>query len=529
MRRTRPDQGFAMPANPRPANPRIAIMGFMLETNRFAPPTTRRDFEDHVLLLGDDILADQIRPAPRSSAELAGFLQRMDRVMGPRGTGWTPVPIVIAEAPPGGPAEEGFFTWMLEEMERRLFAAGPLDGVYLPEHGAGLAAHLDDADAAVFRVARRAVGPDRPVIATLDLHANVSPAMVAETDVLIAYLTNPHVDMRERGAEAADAMLAMLDGMKPRAHFIKLPIAPAQVTLLTAQGPYADLISLGQAGKSEEILNVSVVAGFALADSPHCGISVVVTAKRDRRAAESLARELAARGWADHERYVAHLTSLDDAVAMALATGRDPAKSALIFADVADNPGGGARGNTTWILAALHKAGVEGCIMGMMIDPPLADEAHKLGQDARFEARFCCAETQEFSKPWSASARVLALADGEVVGRRGIYAGTSVELGRCALLEIGGIRVVVASRRHQCADPVFFERFGIDLKTVRSVVVKSRGHFRAGFDDLFPHEHTIEVDVPGLTTPVLSRLPFRHLPRPVYPFDPDMTWAVPGA
>jgi microcystin degradation protein MlrC len=122
---------------------------------------------------------------------------------------------------------------------------------------------------------------------------------------------------------------------------------------------------------------------------------------------------------------------------------------------------------------------------------------------------------------------VLALGDGEVVGRRGIYAGGSVDLGRCALLEIGGIRVVVASRRQQCADPVFFERFGIDLKSVRSAVVKSRGHFRAGFDDIFPHERTIEVDVPGLTTPVLSRMPFKRLPRPVFPFDPEMSWQVP--
>jgi microcystin degradation protein MlrC len=510
-----------------PANPRIAIMGFMLEANRFAPPTTRLDFEQHVLLLGDDILADQARAAPRSNAELGGFLARMNAATRARGTSWTAVPILLAEAPPGGPVEEGFFTWMLDEMTRRLAAAGPLDGVYLPEHGAGLAAHLDDADAAVFRVARRAVGPDRPVIATLDLHANVSPAMVAETDVLISYLTNPHVDMAARGAEAADAMLAMLDGMKPRAHFIKLPIAPAQVTLLTAQGPYADLVRLGQAKKTDDILNVSVVAGFALADSPHCGISVIVTAKSDGAKAASLTRELAAKGWAEHERYVAKLTQLDDAVAMAVACGRDAKKPALIFADVADNPGGGARGNTTWILAALHKAGVEGCVLGMMIDPPLADEAHRLGRGAGFEARFCRDETQEFSKPWSAPARVLALGDGEVVGRRGIYAGGSVDLGRCALLEIGGIRVVVASRRQQCADPVFFERFGIDLKSVRSAVVKSRGHFRAGFDDIFPHERTIEVDVPGLTTPVLSRMPFKRLPRPVFPFDPEMSWQVP--
>ncbi|MBM3600027.1 MAG: M81 family metallopeptidase [Alphaproteobacteria bacterium] len=510
-------------------NHRIALMGFALEANRFSPPTTRLDFESQVLMLGDEILEDQKRVAPRNFGELSGFIRRMDELMAKRGESWTPVPIAMAAAPPGGPAEKEFFEWLLQEMRQRLAAAQPLDGVYLPEHGAGLAAHDDDADAAVFRVARAAVGKDKPVIATLDLHANVSQAMVDQTDVLISYLTNPHVDNVERGAEAADAMVAMLDGMKPRAYHIKLPIAPAQVTLLTAQGPYADMINLGQARKTDDILNVSVVAGFALADAPQCGISVVVTAKRDKNAAEKLAREIAAKGWAEHGRFIKKLTSLDEAVAMALACGRDKAKPPLIFADVADNPGGGARGNTTWILAAFHKAGVTGCVMGMMIDPPLADEAHRLGKGATFTARFNRDETQEFSKPWSAPARVLEIGDGEVVGRLGIYKGTSVDLGRAALLELDGIRVVVASLRHQAADPAFFERFGIDLKSVRSVVVKSRGHFRAGFDWLFPHERTIEVDVPGLTTPNLATLPFTRIPRPVFPIDPDMTWSVPGA
>src|SRR5690606_34743018 len=110
---------------------------------------------------------------------------------------------------------------------------------------------------------------------------------------------------------------------------------------------------------------------------------------------------------------------------------------------------------------------------------------------------------------------------------RGLWAGRQLDLGLTAALGIGSVTVVVGSIRKQCADPVFFDIAGIRLKEVRTLVVKSRGHFRAGFDDLFPSERVLEVDTPGLTTPVLSRLPFRNLQRPVYPMDPDTRWTPP--
>ena len=127
----------------------------------------------------------------------------------------------------------------------------------------------------------------------------------------------------------------------------------------------------------------------------------------------------------------------------------------------------------------------------------------------------------------TATAAVEKLSAGACVGRRGIWAGRSISLGPSALLDIGGIKVVVASLRKQCADPVFFEMFGLDIAVARTVVVKSRGHFRAGFDEYFAPEQVYEVDAPGLTSPVLSRFTFKDLPRPVFPLDEDATWAGP--
>jgi microcystin degradation protein MlrC len=240
-----------------------------------------------------------------------------------------------------------------------------------------------------------------------------------------------------------------------------------------------------------------------------------------------LARDIAQKAWADHHRYVPKLTSLEDAVAQAVAVGQDRSRRPLILADAADNPGGGGRGNTTWLLEALHKAGAQGVLLGIVNDAALAREAHALGEGATFDAIFNRDETDPFSRRFVVRAKVLRLKDGDCVGRRGFYAGRRMNLGPSALLDVGGISVVVISIRTQCADPVFFEMMGVDIAAARTVVVKSRGHFRAGFDEFFAADQVIEVDTPGLTSPILSRFEWKHLPRPIFPIDADVDWRPP--
>ncbi len=267
------------------------------------------------------------------------------------------------------------------------------------------------------------------------------------------------------------------------------------------------------------IMNVSVMGGFAYGDTAKNGLSVIVTARGDKDAAAALAREIAHFGWDKRARFYAHLTSLDDAVQQALAAGRDTSRPSLCFADVADNPGGGGRGNTMYLLRAFADAGVEGALFGIIYDPELAAEAHGHGPHYHFTANFNRAETTNFSERWSTPARVAALSDGNCIGRRGIYAGQRLALGPCAALAIGGITVVVISRRLQCADPIFFEMMGLDIRRARSVAVKSRGHFRGGFDEFFGPDRIVEVDLPGLTSPMLNRFTWTRLPRPVIPLD----------
>jgi microcystin degradation protein MlrC len=178
-----------------------------------------------------------------------------------------------------------------------------------------------------------------------------------------------------------------------------------------------------------------------------------------------------------------------------------------------------------WILEAFHKAGVHNALVGVIHDPALAAEAHEFGEGARFIARFNRDGGDAFSKPFSAPATVRRLHNGAMRGRRGIYADNTLALGPCAALQIDGITVVVISNRVQCADPIFFEAFGLDIAAARVVVVKSRGHFRGGFDEFFRHDQVVEVDAPGLTSPVLSRFAWQHMPRPVLPIDDAAEWA----
>ncbi len=513
------------------SGPRIALLGFSIECNRFAPVATETDFAGRTLLSGAAIVDDARSPAPHMLGELPGFIADMDAA-----GAWEPVPLLLAMAEPNGPVEQAFFDRMLEQWETGLRAAGKLDGLYCVLHGAGLATGDHDPEGTILALIRRIVGTQVKVVATYDLHANVSAANVDLVDAYIGYRTNPHLDMRERGAEAAQIMRRLLAGTATFRARIRLPIAPPTVSMLTGKDahnrPYGELIDLGQQRMQEapyagRVLNVSVMGGFAYADTPFNGLTVVVTAT-DADAANALAREVAEAGWARRDRFRASLTSLDDATRLAKAT-EDRSKPALIFADVADNPGGGGRGNTMWIIEAFHRAGIRDALVGVIFDPALAEEAHALGEGARFPARFNRDGGDEFGKPFSAHAVVRRLHNGMLRGRRGIYANNTLALGPCAALQLDGITVVVISNRVQCADPVFFEAFGLDIGTARVVVVKSRGHFRGGFDEFFRHEQVVEVDAPGLTSPILSRFPWQHMPRPILPIDATASWSPEAA
>jgi microcystin degradation protein MlrC len=504
-------------------NPRVAILGLALESNRWSRPAGEEDFKSACWLEGDAILKEARAAAPAMPMEAAAFVKAMDAT-GP----WQPEPILIASSHPAGPIAQATFEHVLGVMLTGLKAVLPLDAVYICNHGAMTATHMFDPDGEIVARVREAVGRQTRLVMTLDLHANVSDRMVTPCDLVIGYRTNPHVDMIERGEEAAFALRRMLAGLAdPKTVVVRLPLTPASVNLLTNAGPYGELIDYGQKRQAEHagaILNVSIFGGFVFSDTPKNGLAAVVTSRNDRALAIALASEMGERAWAMRSRFRKALMPIVEAVAYAKVLDRPP----VIYSDSGDNPGGGGTGRTTELLAALHAAGIQGVLYGSFFDVALADEAHRLGPGARFTARFNRDRGQQPWEQWDlpleAEAEVVGLADGRFVGKLGLFQGRSINLGRSAALRIGGLTVVVISARNQTADPMFFEMFGIDIGKAKTVVVKSRGHFRAGFRPWFPPEQVREVDTAGLTSPVLERLPFKGLHRPSYPLDEDATW-----
>jgi microcystin degradation protein MlrC len=213
--------------------------------------------------------------------EAAAFVKTMDAT-GP----WTPLPMLLAGCHPHGPVDGALMARFLETIRSGLAEAGALDAVYIANHGAMLATNDEDPDGSVIALVRELVGPDTRIVVTLDLHANISERMVSNCDLIVGYRTNPHVDMTERGEEAALALRLILAGRAdPQSALIRMPITPAPIALLTADGPYGNLIDYGTRRRAElagDILNVSIFGGFVFSDSSKNGIAIVVTARHDQ-------------------------------------------------------------------------------------------------------------------------------------------------------------------------------------------------------------------------------------------------------
>lgn len=499
---------------------RVAVLGIGIECNAFAPVSTEADFRDECYLEGDELLAAIRAPGGRAFAETLDALRR-----------WEAVPVLMASAEPGGPVDADFFGECVARLCDRLRAAGRVDAVMIVAHGAGATTQSKDMDGDYFEAVRACVGPGVPVVATTDTHANVSDRMVAAVDVLIGYRTNPHVDIEECAAEAAQLLDAMLAGrLRPARAFLRLPLVTAQIAQLTAPGqPLGDLMRRAADMTREPVVSISVWSGFAFTDTDYNGLAILVTTNDDERAARRVARALAEFAWSIRDRFIRPTVGIETAVRRALEAGRRPSpEPRVVLADVGDNPGGGGRGNTMWLLEACIRAGVERLAAGVIFDPALAAEARGLAADQAFFARFNRDETSEFSKPLGVDATVLRHVDGRFTGTQGMARHQSINLGPSVVLRIGGIDVIVISRRQQVLGSEFFEQCGVDARACHAFLVKSRGHFRAGFSQLVGDADILEVDAPGLTTADLHSVPWRHLPRPSFPLDRDTPWCPPS-
>jgi microcystin degradation protein MlrC len=491
------------------APPRVGVVGYMHEVNALADPIT----------LGDGLQTADAPGGLESVWEAGAVITRLRELR----------QVEIVEFPvwefgASGPLADDDFNAMLEGTVAALRDAGPLDAVAVAGHGAGRTITDLDADATFLRAVRTAVG-DVPLVAVLDFHANLSPAMVDLCDVVVGYRTNPHVDIVERLREAGDHLHRLLDTPGTVRARCRLPMVLPQIAQLTTPGePLGEVSALAESLRVPPIRNISLFGGFSLGDVPDCGVSVCVTADVGHgQAALEAASALARRTWSLRPQYRLRCVPLDEAVRRAMQAVAGECEP-VILADTADNPGGGAPGNTTFLLRALADAGATDVVMGLQCDPAVVTAAWAAGVGAGLRVVFNEGSAQPLATPFAADATVLALVDGVLVPTRGVYKGANRYPGRSCALDLGGIRIGVSSYKVQCADDDTLRHVGLDPAPAKVVVVKSRGHFRAGFDHLFAPHQIVEVGAPGVATTELATVEWQHLPRPVFPLDDVADW-----
>ena len=429
--------------------PRIAIGGFLHETNTFAP--SRATYEDFDGGSG----YGPIRHGEAIFEHLAGVnVAIAGAIAEGRARGWEMVPTLWCAASPSAQVTEDAFERIAGALIDRIAAAMPLDGVFLDLHGAMVTEHLDDGEGEILRRLRERIGADVPVAVALDLHANVTPLMVAKADLLESYRTYPHVDMTATGARAAAVLAEMMEtGEKPAKAFLQAPF----LTAIAWQSTWTDPARTLYARLEEMAADVTAMSfnmGFPAADFADCGMSVLAYGKGAADAARAMMDVVEAA----EPNFRGRVFTPEEGVAEALRLARDAVRP-VVLSDTQDNPGAGANSDTTGMLRALLAGGAPGAL-GNLFDPASARAAHQAGVGASLRLALG-GRSQPGDTPFEGEFTVESLSDGVFVCPGPYYGGRMMQMGPSAGLRIGDVRIALTSAKAQMADREMFRHHGI--------------------------------------------------------------------
>lgn len=490
---------------------RVLIAGYQHETNTFAPSPA-----DWAAFTRGDSFPAFVRgeAMPRTLAGIniatAGFIEAARR------RGWTLVPSAWAGAIPSSYVTEDAFERIAQAICEDVRAAGQgggLDAIYLDLHGAAAAEHALDSEGELLARLRGIVGAGVPIVASLDLHANVTRRMLELADALVSYRTYPHVDMAATGELAAELLARRLKaGRKEPLHVRRFPYLialNAQTTFLEpAKSLYEELKALDR----EFGTVLSFCPGFPAADFDECGPVLWGHGERAEAAVQRLWQRAG-----EPAQWRIEVLPARDAVAQAIALAAG-ASQPVVVADTQDNPGAGGDSNTTGMLHALlaQEAGrrFPGRVaLGLLYDPAAARAAHEAGLGSEIDLTLGKAVPtftgSASDAPLRGRFKVLALADGKVTLKGPMMTGLSVALGPSACLEIDGVRIAVTSGKVQLLDRELLRMVGIHAEQMKLVVVKSSAHFRADFQPVASHVLVAKAAGPMAADP--GDLPWQRL------------------
>jgi len=466
---------------------RIAIAGLLHETNTFS--TLHTAYDDFRIARGEALIQ-----SPSWQALKAGGAELF--------------PLFVAHATPSGLVTRVCFQRFVAELLDGIAACLPLDGLLLHLHGAMEVEEIGDGETALLQAVRGLVGPKPLIAVTLDLHANLAPAVVALSDLVTAYRTAPHRDAeetRERGARLL--MDCLRKGIRPVSHLVKLPLLVAGEAAVTEVEPARSLYGrLPEVDRLQGILASSILIGCAWTDSPHTRVSVVVSGT-DAEAARCAAGGLAGEVWEARSRFAidSPTASIDEAVALAYASPVRP----VFISDSGDNPTAGAVGDTPIFLERLVELGASHALVAGITDPGAVRScaAAGVGNEVSLDigGKLDCVN----ARPYRTQAIVKRLTP------------QGADSSPRALVRIEGVDVVLQFDRQPFTELCHFRAMGLDPNAYKLIVVKL-GYLFPELRDFAP-AHIMALS-PGFADQRLDRLPFRYLARPIYPLEPEAEW-----
>jgi microcystin degradation protein MlrC len=478
------------------------------ETNTFSlHKTGRQAFMARYALMG----AAAIEERGDENTELAGFLDAG------REHDWQVTHVLSAAAGPSGKIRRKAFDWLcepiLDSIKKQQF-----DGLLLGLHGAMGLDFREDGEGELLRRVRSLVGKEMPIAITLDPHANVSRRMCALADIIVSFKTYPHIDMRGTGRQAGDILQRTMAGeIKPRTIRVSRPMLEEVNGGRTDIGPMIERIAAARAYEEQsDVFAVSINAGFASADVTEVGPTVLVTGQGDFSAHAAFAETIADDIWDRRFAVLNDYLSVD--AAAAIAATYEPEKGPLVIADYADNPGAGGYGDSTELLRALLDAGVKNACFGPMVDGATVQalQTEVVGKPVQI-ALGGKTDPDFGGGPLAIEAELVSLSDGLFTGDGPMIHGLHGSFGPSAVIRVGGIEILVVTIPRQILDLQQFRAFGIEPQEKHVVALKSMQHFRAAFEPI--SGKIIVCDSGALCTPRYDRLPYRNVPRPIFPLD----------
>lgn len=484
---------------------RVAVGGYLVAVNTFVTQRLGREHCQRATLTGETLLT-----TGRGESALAGFLDSA------RAQHWEVVPLQFVVPGVGGLITQEAHETAKDTFLTMLGQAGPVDGVFLQLHGTAVAEHVDDCEGDLLAAVRGLLGERVALIAALDGHANVTPSMVQHASVLIGVKTNPHYDFAAVGQQAAQIMAGMCAGtLMPTSAWAQPALVPSLQKLYIAPGwPMEHLMRQAHnlAARDPRVIDVSLFGGFPYSEIPQTGMSVVVTTNNAPDLAQGIAEQLKEACWAKRHAFTADVVPVADAVREAIESEEGP----VVLGDLADSGGAGTPGDGTVLLAELLRQNATGAVISNITDPAAVQEAIQAGVGKQVSLTVGGKVDRFHGDPLQISGRVRLIQDGVYRAATRFNAGT-YRRGPTVVLDCGGVEVILTSRPAHGFEANHFRSLGIEPSERKILAIKSELQHRAGFARIA--SKIIDVDTPGLATPILSRLPYRKIRRPVFPLD----------